>query len=520
MIFLHNDIGVGRWSARLGALGCGLLLACSAQAQSPEIGRVLLAVGQVERIRAEQSQPAPRGTTLINTDQLRVGERSSAQLRLIDQTMIALRSNTELHLSDFVFEESVTDRSSLTLIQGGLRTITGLVGRAQPQNYRLQTPTATVGIRGTQFAVVHCNNDCTDESGSPQPNGTYGLIGDGRVVIQTSAGEREFLAQEVFYVAAPDELPVRLMEPPAFLADRSFAEATQRQAEQEQGAAASAMASRAVPLALQRSSVPQLSTMAPVQAVAQLESEDFAANVTDRLPTQQPSAPTVSLAGFFVNTLGADVSQATTFVNEFVNQQAEGATSPQEFAQTLSGLSGSFTSQLLPLAEAGPYAFVLDFSNPQNGVDRFAMVFGQAQALPLPTSGLAQFSFLGAAPVLSPGVGSGPLEAQFSAGRLQIDFTAQTLTVLDPVQIATLAGPALTLTLPAESVFAPGALDVIRIGSCAGCDTGVSVWRLDSDLGPERFLGPDTRGYLGLFYGAGLRDAQVVDFSAAGVWVR
>ena len=50
------------------------------------------------------------------------------------------------------------------LVKGGLRAVDGLIGQTTPQNYGVETPVATIGVRGTAFDVRYCGDDCIDES--------------------------------------------------------------------------------------------------------------------------------------------------------------------------------------------------------------------------------------------------------------------------------------------------------------------------------------------------------------------
>ena len=57
------------------------------------------------------------------------------------------------------------DAATLSLVEGGLRVITGAVAKAEPEKYKLETPVALMGVRGTEFAVVLCDDGtvCQEE---------------------------------------------------------------------------------------------------------------------------------------------------------------------------------------------------------------------------------------------------------------------------------------------------------------------------------------------------------------------
>ena len=67
-----------------------------------------------------------------------------------------LRERTAFRIDEYKFEGGEDGRGIFTLLAGGMRTVTGLIGRAAGQrgNYAVNTPTSTIGIRGTDFVVI------------------------------------------------------------------------------------------------------------------------------------------------------------------------------------------------------------------------------------------------------------------------------------------------------------------------------------------------------------------------------
>lgn len=83
-----------------------------------------------------------------------VSERNTyAQLKFIDNSEITLKPNTTFKIENFEFDEGkpAGDNASFGLVKGGLRSITGLLGKRNKEKFALKTPTATIGIRGTTF---------------------------------------------------------------------------------------------------------------------------------------------------------------------------------------------------------------------------------------------------------------------------------------------------------------------------------------------------------------------------------
>lgn len=228
-----------------------LVLAGASVAQAQVAGRVLAAAGEVTVVRGGQSIALTAGTAVNVKDVIRTGEASAVQLRLTDETIVALRAKSEFAIADYRFTGADDGASAvaLSLIRGGLRTITGLIGRVNRGSYRLASPVATIGIRGTGYTLVACQQDCLDADGRLAPDGTYGVVFEGRVGVGNDAGEREFGIDEAFYVADAKTLAQPLVGRPGFLRDRLEARARRqeqrREAEQRLAAARAEEAARA-----------------------------------------------------------------------------------------------------------------------------------------------------------------------------------------------------------------------------------------------------------------------------------
>lgn len=132
--------------------------------------------GTIQQLSGTISVQKPDGSTRVLARQSEVGkgdtlntERDSyAQVKFSDGAVMTLKPNTRIKIEDFVFDERepAKDNSTLSLLKGGLRMITGLVGKRGNQDaLRLGTATATIGIRGTTFTVDDCvTSECVKRS--------------------------------------------------------------------------------------------------------------------------------------------------------------------------------------------------------------------------------------------------------------------------------------------------------------------------------------------------------------------
>jgi hypothetical protein len=207
------------------------ILFISGIADAQEVGRVLSAAGEVMVSRAGRDFPLATGALLENGDVVRTGAESTVQIRFADESLVALRAKSRFEVADFRFtgSDDGVSRAVLGLLQGGMRTLTGLIGRTYRDRYSLRSPLATVGIRGTAFSLVLCQGDCFEAEGVPAPDGAYGEVFDGRVSVANDAGEIEFAAEEAFFVASRAAIPQPLVGRPGFLRDRQEARARREQ---------------------------------------------------------------------------------------------------------------------------------------------------------------------------------------------------------------------------------------------------------------------------------------------------
>lgn len=196
---------------------------CAASAFATPAGKILASAGDVRATRGEQILPLPSGTTVENGDIVQCGENSNAQLRMLDGALIALRPNSSLRVDDYRFaaEGKKTDnRAAVSLLRGGLRTVSGVIGKISPESYKVATPTANIGIRGTHYNIRHCEaGACPGENGQTADEGTYGQVIDGAIAVENDAGTQEVRKGQIFYVRNKQTAPRLLVAPPTLLGD-------------------------------------------------------------------------------------------------------------------------------------------------------------------------------------------------------------------------------------------------------------------------------------------------------------
>ncbi|HSG90241.1 MAG TPA: FecR family protein [Pseudomonadales bacterium] len=139
-----------------------LLLTCLAPlalaAEGDLAGRAVIVLGEVEAVAADGSvRTLARGDEVRPGDTLRTGPRGRAQIRFTDGARMALRPDTELAVDEYEHapaEPPARQRTTLRLSRGGFRAITGAVADRNRAAYRVVTPQAILGVRGTDFSAV------------------------------------------------------------------------------------------------------------------------------------------------------------------------------------------------------------------------------------------------------------------------------------------------------------------------------------------------------------------------------
>src|SRR3989338_5167513 len=98
---------------------------------------------------AGQARAMQKGDVVHESDTVTTAKESSAQIKMRDGGLIAVRPESRLKFDSFVFtgEQDGNEKSFFSLLSGGFRAITGLVGQKNKASYRIVAGGATIGIR-------------------------------------------------------------------------------------------------------------------------------------------------------------------------------------------------------------------------------------------------------------------------------------------------------------------------------------------------------------------------------------
>ncbi|MCK9381223.1 MAG: FecR family protein [Sulfuritalea sp.] len=168
-------------------------------------GAFLLASGDVQVRDVAGTLRAAKTGMEINSGETILTQSGRAQVRFTDAGQISLQPGTEFKIADYRFHKNgKQDESAVfSLIRGGVRAITGVVGRRSKVDYVMNTVVATIGIRGTEFQAIFCKSSCKE------PDGLYVHTGEGIVFVKNALGEIDVGRGQTAFVASPDTAPRR-----------------------------------------------------------------------------------------------------------------------------------------------------------------------------------------------------------------------------------------------------------------------------------------------------------------------
>jgi FecR protein len=181
---LLKTSGIVQASTSFGIAAPYLLLPRKAMAQDAAAGTVQRTEGFVRLVGANE-RTAAAGTVIREGDRMITTPNSDAVVKLADGAVIAVRANSELLFAQqrFVARDPGSSSSVIDLVRGALRQVTGLIAKAQPGNVRVQTATATIGVRGTDFETVQIDTQSVAMGTSLQP-GNYTQVYSGATLVE------------------------------------------------------------------------------------------------------------------------------------------------------------------------------------------------------------------------------------------------------------------------------------------------------------------------------------------------
>ena len=123
-------------------------------ALAADIGQVKVSRGQVTIVRAGQSLPGESGARLQTSDVVRTGSDGAVGITMTDNSLLSAGPNSVLALDRYEFDSTTNQgRFDASLRRGTFAVVSGRLAKQSPDAMKLTTPSAILGVRGTEFVV-------------------------------------------------------------------------------------------------------------------------------------------------------------------------------------------------------------------------------------------------------------------------------------------------------------------------------------------------------------------------------
>lgn len=156
-------------------------------------GRVNFISGEVTATSMDNATHTLYKGDLINAgDKLETSKNGRLQIRFTDGSILSLKPNSIFSVEKYSFSRDTPEQSNVVFnfVRGGFRTISGAIGKVNRMSYRMNTPVATIGIRGTDYSVNVKNEK------------VFVTVTDGKVHADNDAGTADINAGESYVIEA------------------------------------------------------------------------------------------------------------------------------------------------------------------------------------------------------------------------------------------------------------------------------------------------------------------------------
>jgi len=179
-----------------------LIATFNVQASAESIGGVLEQSGTIAQIQRDRENiPAVLDESIASMDEVET-KNGRLKIKFVDDTLVSLTEHTYMVINEYVYDPNPSkSKMALNFVSGTARFATGGLGLVPRENIQIQTPTASIGIRGTDFTttvdelgrslvILLPDENCTDkvklEEGCA-PSGSITVTNDGGTQVLTEA---------------------------------------------------------------------------------------------------------------------------------------------------------------------------------------------------------------------------------------------------------------------------------------------------------------------------------------------
>ena len=120
-----------------------------------EIGKIVAVNGEAFAESESGLRPLQAGSPIFEGEELVTGADSNLEVRFVDDTLLSQGEDSHISLDDYAYDPSGNDLSDymVNITEGTFRMVTGKIAEQNPERFKVGTPLATIGIRGT--TTVH-----------------------------------------------------------------------------------------------------------------------------------------------------------------------------------------------------------------------------------------------------------------------------------------------------------------------------------------------------------------------------
>ncbi len=165
-------------------------MVCCANAFAQGAGKIVRLGGDALIIRSSDESRAVVDMEIMESDIITTQALSEVVIKFADGGVLAIRPSSQVAISSFRHSTAPDSTGSeqsfvVKMLHGGLRSITGLIGKLNPKGVIFQARTATIGIRGTDFEISDIESDLSQAAA-----GVYGRVFEGETYFEDALGQR------------------------------------------------------------------------------------------------------------------------------------------------------------------------------------------------------------------------------------------------------------------------------------------------------------------------------------------
>jgi hypothetical protein len=207
--------------------------------ESTVIGRIAVLKGRASATESDNSNRVLNvGAAVYERDKIQTGINSFTVIAFNDKSRVTMSPNSAFEIEEHRYSPKKPDenKSFFSFLKGGLRLVSGLVGKLNKKAFRLNTPTATIGIRGTGFDLI-CDGACVNQGSSLNPvqetvisrllnyfvrpvwaqsskSGMYASVWNGAIELQFGNGKLLLQKGKVAFLANKNARPILIPKLP------------------------------------------------------------------------------------------------------------------------------------------------------------------------------------------------------------------------------------------------------------------------------------------------------------------